>query len=113
MNVKNNKKMIFGIIFFIILVIILIIFSQKNENGTLFFSKQTLNILSGSENEVLEPILEEFEKENNIKINMTYEGSVDIMQKLQKGATEYDAVFTVNSIRISMPDSKFKVKHQT
>ena len=113
MNVKNNKKMIFGIIFFIILVIILIIFSQKNENGTLFFSKQTLNILSGSENEVLEPILEEFEKENNIKINMTYEGSVDIMQKLQKGATEYDAVFPANSIWISMGDTKFKVKHQT
>ena len=43
---------------------------------------------------------------------MTYEGSVDIMQELQNGAENYDAVFPANSIWISMGDTNLKVKNQ-
>ena len=112
-NVNSKKKIILTclVVFLILIVITIGIFVQR-ENGNIFFSKQTLNILSGSENEVLEPILAEFEKQNNVKINMTYEGSVDIMQELQNGATHYDAVFPANSIWISMGDTNLKVKHQ-
>ena len=112
-KVKKNKKIILAVLIILILLIIVIIsFSTQSKNGSIFSSKETLNILSGSENQVLEPILEEFEKENNIQINMTYEGSVDIMQELQNGAEDYDAVFPANSIWISMGDTHLKVKHQ-
>ena len=44
---------------------------------------------------------------------MTYEGSVDIMQELQNGATGYDAVFPANSIWISMGDTGLKSEAST
>lgn len=114
---KSNKKSKIIALFIILIVFFIVIatvFIQNNDGNVIniFTSKQTLNILSGSENEVLEPILDEFEKENNIRINMTYEGSVDIMQELQNGASNYDAVFPANSIWISMGDTNLKVKHQ-
>ena len=111
---SENKKIIIGVILIIVVIAIIlgsIILGQKNGYN-IFVGKKTLNILSGSENEVLEPILEEFEKQNNVKINMTYEGSVDIMQELQNGAENYDAVFPANSIWISMGDTNLKVKNQ-
>ena len=76
--------------------------NQKNE---------TLRILSGSENKVLEPILEECEKETGVKVDMTYKGSVDIMQELDSGASEYDAIWPASSIWISLGDSNHLVKH--
>ena len=113
MNEKSkNSKIVLTILLILILIVIFAIVFFTQSDNKLFTSKQTLNILSGSENQVLEPILEEFEKKNNIKINMTYEGSVDIMQELQNGAQGYDAVFPANSIWISMGDTNLKVKHQ-
>lgn len=67
--------------------------------------KTELTILSGSENETLEPILEEFSRKNNIKINMVYKGSLDIMNILQTGEAEsYDAVWPANSLWIQLGD---------
>ncbi len=110
---KNRNKIILTIaIVLVLLIIISVSFLVQGNGSSIFTSKETLNILSGSENQVLEPILEEFEKENNVKVNMTYEGSVDIMQELQNGANNYDAVFPANSIWISMGDTNLKVKHQ-
>ena len=41
-----------------------------------------LRIVSGSENSELEPILEDFAERENIRIEMTYQGSLDIMRLL-------------------------------
>ena len=71
----------------------------------------TIKILSGSENEELEQILEECEKSTGINIEMTYRGSVDIMQELKNGAPDYDAVWTASSIWLSLGDDKHIVKH--
>ena len=91
MEKSKNSKIAFIVIFLLIVVVIAtIVLSNMQE---LVGPKETLEILSGSENRVLEPLLEKFEKENNVDINMTYEGSVDIMQELQNRATGYDAVF--------------------
>ena len=110
MEKSKNSKIAFIVIFLLIVVVIAtIVLSNMQE---LVGPKETLEILSGSENRVLEPLLEKFEKENNVDINMTYEGSVDIMQELQNRATGYDAVFPANSIWISMGDTGLKVKHQ-
>ncbi len=73
--------------------------------------RDKIRILSGSENEELEQILEECEKSTGIDIEMTYRGSVDIMQELKNGAPDYDAVWTASSIWLSLGDDKHIVKH--
>lgn len=75
-------------------------------------SKNVLKIVSGSENQELEGIIKEFEDKNNIKIEMTYKGSIDIMNELLNGAPDYDAVWPANSIWINMGDTGKLVKYQ-
>ena len=79
-------------------------FNEKNGAGT-------LRILSGSENSELSDILSECEKRTGVNIEMTYKGSVDIMQELKNGAPDYDAVWTASSLWISLGDEKHIVKH--
>lgn len=71
----------------------------------------TLRILSGSENAELSDILDECGKSTGVNIEMTYKGSVDIMQELKNGAPDYDAVWTASSLWISLGDEKHLVKH--
>ncbi len=73
--------------------------------------RETIRILSGSENSELEPILEECEKSTGVNIEMTYKGSVDIMQELKNGAADYDAVWPASSLWISLGDDTHIVKH--
>ena len=72
---------------------------------------ETLRILSGSENEELEPILENFAEEQNVRIEMTYQGSLDIMRALGREEIPYDGVWPASSLWLSVGDTNFKVKH--
>jgi len=90
-------------LFFLILLVT--IFSGCSQN------KDKLVILSGSENESLSPIIQNFEKEKSISIKMEYKGSVDIMHELQTGTTKYDAVWPSSTTWISLGDSNHLVKH--
>ena len=72
---------------------------------------KTLRILSGSENAELAEVLDECEKRTGVNIEMTYKGSVDIMQELKNGAPDYDAVWAASSLWISLGDEKHIVKH--
>jgi len=67
-------------------------------------------VLSGSENQTLEPLLNEFSRANGIDVQMKYAGSVDIMLELQKGAAGYDAVWPANGLWITLGDTARKVK---
>jgi Ca-activated chloride channel family protein len=80
--------------------------SEKNST-----SKNSLRIVSGSENRDLEFLLEDFCGKNGAAVTITYMGSLDIMQILQQGGGEYDAVWPANSMWISLGDTSFKVKH--
>ena len=71
-----------------------------------------LNIISGSENKALEPILADFTDDTGITVNMTYKGSVDIMLMLQQGQVPFDAVWPANSLWVAMGDKGRKVKHE-
>jgi Ca-activated chloride channel family protein len=70
-------------------------------------------IVSGSENEGLEPIIQHFAKEHRVGIEMRYKGSVDTMLMLQEGkAINADAVWPANSLWITLGDVLKAVKHE-
>jgi Ca-activated chloride channel family protein len=73
--------------------------------------EKTLRVISGSENKTLEPIIRDFEAANGVRVEMTYKGSVDIMNELKGGAPNYDAAWPANSIWVAMGDAKHVVKY--
>ena len=72
---------------------------------------RNLTIISGSENESMEPIIKRFADENNLTINMKYKGSVDIMIDLAKENNEFDAVWPASTLWVGLGDTNKKVKH--
>lgn len=84
--------------------------SSTNKKGTSQL-KNTLTILSASENKALDPIIQDFAKKNGVNIEMHYKGSVDIMNALKENNIAEDAVWPANSIWISMGDEKHRVKY--
>ncbi len=73
--------------------------------------RQSLRILSGSENQELEPILEDFSRESGIWVEMTYQGSLDIMRVLEQDEIAYDAVWPASSLWLNVGDTGHRVKH--
>jgi Ca-activated chloride channel family protein len=68
-------------------------------------------ILSGWENEVLEPLVQEFCNEHHAKCAMKYLGSLDIALAFKPGSTpEADAVWPASSLWIDMYDTARRVK---
>lgn len=94
-----------------ILCIFLSVFFLSSMFAGCSAAKDTLVILSGSENDTLEPILQEFEKENNVNVEMVYKGSVDIMLDLEKGDTDADVIWPANSLWITLGDTRHIIKH--
>lgn len=73
----------------------------------------TLSILSGSENEALEPLIQDWAAQNRVAVSITYLGSVDISRELQSGTPRYDAVWPAHSLWIELGDSGKSVTHAT
>ncbi|OYX25696.1 MAG: hypothetical protein B7Z10_05430 [Rhodobacterales bacterium 32-66-7] len=74
----------------------------------------TLAIVSGSENEALEPLIQDWARDRGVTVDMTYLGSVDISRELQAGkASPYDAVWPAHSLWIELGDTKNVVAHAT
>ena len=71
----------------------------------------TLRILSGSENQELEDILDNFAREHGVNIRMDYQGSLDIMRTLQGERIDYDAVWPASSLWLTAGDTRYRVKH--
>lgn len=74
---------------------------------------QTLSIISGSENQGLEPLIKEFARQQGAQINLHYSGSIDMTLSLsEKGVNiPYDAVWPANSLWITLGDAQKVVKH--
>ncbi|MBK9141703.1 MAG: VWA domain-containing protein [Candidatus Melainabacteria bacterium] len=84
----------------------------KPNNNTAGSASTQISIISGSENKTLEPMIQQWARDNNVAVNITYEGSVEIMLELEKGAgTQYDAVWPANRMWIAMGDKQHVVKH--
>ncbi|MBS6679421.1 MAG: VWA domain-containing protein [Clostridiales bacterium] len=84
---------------------------SKQQSFTSFGAGETIRILSGSENRELGNILEKCAEETKVNIEISYQGSVDIMRDLEAGAEDYDAVWPASSLWISMGDQQHLVKH--
>lgn len=85
---------------------------SKNQFVTEAGSKAPLKILSGSENKVLEDLLEVYAKKTGQKIQMTYMGSLDMMHLLQADQVEYDALWPASSLWLNMGDRHHRLKHR-
>ena len=71
-------------------------------------------IYSGSENEALEPIVQDFAKSRNIAVTMVYMGSVDIANALHDGkAIEADAVWPASRLWLTLGDTQKVVRDDT
>ncbi len=90
------------------LVLFLVLFGCGKRQVSSPKSEDVFNIVSGSENEQLEPIFLRFAKEEKIKLNIDYMGSVDIMLELKNPDTKYDAVLPANSLWITLGDDNLK-----
>ena len=86
--------------------------SQTQTADTVLGSgSRVLRILSGSENRELEPILEQFARQQGTRIEMTYLGSLDIMRQLEREDFPYDAVWPASSLWLNAGESPLNLKH--
>jgi Ca-activated chloride channel family protein len=71
----------------------------------------TFRLLTGTENrEEITPILERLADQENVKLEIDYQGSVDTMITLQQGAKNYDAVWPASSIWVALGDTQHIVQ---
>ncbi len=89
------------------LIIPLLVFALASCHG----SNKTFTLVSGSENEPLEPIIKEFAEKEGYDVNFVYKGSVDIMLDLQADSTVADAVWPASGLWITLGDNNHKVKY--
>jgi Ca-activated chloride channel family protein len=70
------------------------------------------SIVSGSENTAIEPIVQEFCKQQNTVCTVTYSGTLDIGLALaSEGGVAQDAVWPASSVWVDMYDTKRRVKN--
>lgn len=103
-------KPLVRILFSLLLATLLITACDTGIGGNVP-ENRTLNIVSGSENETLEPIIQTWASDNGYAVNMTYMGTVDIARMLQSGQVVYDAVWTANRLWIDYGDTHNLTKH--
>lgn len=107
MDIKKFTGIIVFLIFLLILIIIVSNKSEENEFKTIKAASY-LKILSSNENKDLESIINNFEKKNNITIDITYDNTLDVIDRLNSGE-DYDAVWISNSMWLGMLNSDIRV----
>lgn len=85
--------------------------SSAPEGTKIGSGKETLTILSGSENKELESVIEDFTKKEKVSVTMYYQGSLDIMRALGNKEFAYDAVWPASSLWLNTGDTLHRVKH--
>ena len=72
----------------------------------------TLRIVAGSENQALEPLVQAWAAQNNVTVDISYLGSVDISRSLSAGKqSDFDAVWPAHSLWIELGDTQKVVAH--
>jgi Ca-activated chloride channel family protein len=73
-------------------------------------SRLTFQLVTGTENRSLVPMIEEFAEQQDVRIEFTHQGSVDTMLELQGGAEAYDAIWPASSIWLDLGDTQHVVQ---
>ena len=84
---------------------------ESDADNTFGNGKETIRILSGSENKELADVLTACAEKEDLTIEMTYRGSLDIARALEEDDIPYDAVWPASSMWISVGDVNHKIKH--
>ncbi len=108
-----------NIVFIVAIAIIFIIavaglFSESSsgsKQGGLFPDRftSTFRIISSQENKNLESVIKDYANKKGYDVEIEYAGTLDIVQKLNEGDKEYNAVWLSNSIWSYMLDSSVKL----
>lgn len=113
---KKNKGTV-SVFFWIVVVVLGFMFMENLMEGTLrlftndteyFYDETKFNLISSSENEVLDQDIKTFARKNGISLNIVYEDTLDIMSKLNSGE-KYDAIWSANSIWVSRVNSDVSI----
>ena len=111
---KGLKQLI--IVTFVLILFVIFFYNVVTQNiediekGGIFRTNNSFKIISSSENQELEGIIQEFAQKNNYKIDVEYAGTLEIMEKLNNGES-YDAVWLSNSIWMYMLESKTNISN--
>ncbi len=101
----------------IVIIFLMAIVGLMNEystdsNGEGLFPNRftsTFKIISSQENKNLESVIKDFARKKGYDVEIEYAGTLDIVQKLNEGEEEYNAVWLSNSIWSYMLDSSVKL----
>ena len=91
----------FKIYFVFIAIIFIVIVACKNAGKEI--TKETIRIISSTDNQDLEELLIDYGEKNDINVEVDYAGTIEIMEKLNSGE-KYDAVWVSNSMWLYMLD---------
>lgn len=109
----NGKRTIWYILIIVILLLFTIGLSTEKTQTKLeeiTTGRQTLKIISSTENKDLEQILKAYATQNEINLDIDYAGTIEIMNKLNQGEN-YDAVWASNSIWLYMLNGSIKTSN--
>lgn len=86
---------------------------QKSSDTRAAARSAALSIVSGSENKELEPLIQQFAREHDVDITITYMGSIDMTLMLSERGADipHDAVWPANSLWISLGDRNKVVRY--
>ena len=99
-----------AILVFCLLIAISTWSTENNDIEDMHTQKTAFKIIASTENQDLETALQSYAKQNKIDLEIEYEGTIEIMDKLNSGEY-YDAVWTSNSIWLYMLNSDVSVKN--
>ncbi len=115
MSRKQKSAMaIAAVVFFCVTCGVVGLISDRISGNDTSSASERFAILTGTENRALfenadtdEPsIMERFAEQEGIEFVPSYQGSVDTMMDLQRGAGEYDAVWPASSIWLDLGDTQ-------
>lgn len=99
----KNKKSSGLVIFILVAIVFVFVLGVAISNASTEMKKETIKIISSTDNKDLENIILDYATENNIDVQIDYAGTLEIMEKLNSGE-KYDAVWASNSMWLYMLD---------
>ena len=70
----------------------------------------SFRIVAGSGNAVFEPILRRFAEQRCLALDLTYQGSLDIMKRLETGTLDDDAIWDADSLWTTLGDEHHLIR---